>query len=355
MNYENLICQHCGKPMHDGEDIVVCPVCATPQHRECWLQAGHCANDSLHASGYIWEKEKKTQTAETRTSSDSVVCHICGSENPNDSLHCGNCGALFGEVKNENPVCANCGTKNDSDAKHCKNCGAPLVAGGGFFTVNPYMKNSEFKEDDLIGGQKAGELAMYIQASTHRYLRKFKRFADGKKLTFNFAAFFFAPYWFFYRKLYKAGTFFIILFATVSMMLSGLTAEAATYADEFLGSYAEFNYETATEEEIAKYEEEILKASEKFYSKAKKPLIIIAAVNFGMSLIAALAADRLYYKKALADMKLINDSVREDNMRKLMIARKGGLSPFGFAASVLGYNGFVNLMVYAADFVTNSF
>lgn len=356
MNYESLVCQHCGKTMHDGEDIVVCPVCATPQHRECWLQAGHCANDSLHSSGYIWKKENKTET-ETRNqaASDSVVCHICGSENPNDSLHCGNCGALFGEVKNENPVCANCGTKNDSDARHCKNCGAPLVAQGGFFNVNPYMRNSEFKEDDLIGGEKAGEIAMYTQASSHRYLRKFRRFADGKKLSVNFAAFFFAPYWFFYRKLYKAGAFFLVVFATVSMMLSGLTAEITAYADEFLGSYSEFNYETATEEEIAAYEAEVQKASEKFFNKAKKPVAITAAVNFGMSLIAALVADRLYYKKVFADMKMISDTVRDDNMRKLMIARRGGLSALAFTASVLGYNFFVNLMVYAADFVTNTF
>lgn len=356
MNYENLVCQHCGKTMHDGEDIVVCPVCATPQHRECWMQAGHCANDSLHSSGYIWKRENKTETeTQNQTASDSVVCHICGSENPNDSLHCGNCGALFGEVKNENPVCANCGTKNDSDARHCKNCGAPLVAQGGFFNVNPYLRNSEFKEDDLIGSEKAGEIAMYTQASSHRYLRKFRKFADGSKFSINFAAFFFAPYWFFYRKLYKAGVFFLIIFATVSMMLSGLTAEVATYADEFLGSYYEFNYETATDEEIAAYEAEVQKASLDFFNKAKKPVAITAAVNFGMSLIAALVADRLYYKKVLADMKLIGDTVRDDNMRKLMIARRGGLSALAFTASVLGYNFFVNLMVYAADFVTNTF
>lgn len=357
MNYENLICQHCGKTMHDGEDIVVCPVCATPQHRECWMQAGHCANDMLHASGYIWERGKKTEaeTAEVQTESDSAVCHICGSENPVDSLHCGNCGALFGEVKNENPVCAHCGTKNDSDAKHCKNCGAPLVAQSGFFNVNPYMRNSEFKEDDLIAGRKAGELAMYIQASSHRYLRKFRKFADGKKLSINFAAFFFAPYWFFYRKLYKAGAFFLVVFATVSMMLTGVSAEIATHADEFLNSYGEFNYETATDEEIAAYEAETQKASVEFFNKIKKPLAISSAVNLGMSLVAALVADRLYYKKVFEDMKLISDTVRDDNMRKLMFARKGGLSAFAFAVSVLGYNLFVNLMVYAADFVTNTF
>ena len=357
MNYENLTCAHCGKPMQSGEDIVVCPVCATPQHRECWMQAGHCANDSLHASGYVWKKEENNAANENKyeqqAAPDSKACHICGSENPSDSLHCGNCGALFGETRNENPVCARCGTKNDSDARHCKNCGAPLVAQTGFYNTNPYLRNSEFKEDDLIAGQKAGDLAFYIQMSAHRYLRKFRKFADGKKLSINFAAFFFAPYWFFYRKLYKAGAFFVVLFATVSMMLSGISAEVSVYADEFLNSYGTFDFQTATEEEIASFEAEFEKGSTEFFNKIKKPLAISAAVNFGMSLLAALVADRLYYKKVYEDMKAISDTVREENMRKLMITRKGGLSALAFAASVLGYNVFINLMVYAADFVTN--
>lgn len=354
VNYENLTCQHCGKQMHDGEDIVVCPVCATPQHRECWMQAGHCANDALHASGYVWQRENKNQSTkkEHEVSDGSIVCHICGSENPDDSLHCGNCGALFGEKENTNPVCSFCGTNNDSDARHCKNCGAPLNAQKAVFNENPYLRKSEFKADDLIAGQKAGDISIFVQASSHRYLKKFRRFADGKKFSFNFAALLFAPYWFFYRKLYKAGAFFVVLFATVSLMLTGLSTDVAIVADEFLGSYGVFDYENATEEEILAYEKEVTNASKEFFNKAKKPLAIIAAVNLGMSLIAALVADRLYYKKVFEDMKLISDAVREENMKRLMLARKGGLSAFGFALSVLGYNMFVNLMVYAADFIT---
>ncbi len=356
MNYDNLICRHCGKPMLGSEDIVVCPVCATPQHRECWMQAGHCANDSLHASGFVWKKETDNTVNEykTETAPDSKACHICGSENPSDSLHCGNCGALFGETKNENPVCARCGTKNDSDARHCKSCGAPLVIQGEFFSSNPYLRKSEFKEDDLIAGQRAGDVALYVQASAHRYLRKFRRFADGKKLSFNFAAFFFAPYWFFYRKIYKAGAFFIVLFATVSLMLSGITLNASLHVNFFIENYGVFDYENATEAEIAAYEKEVEKASTELFDNIKKPVAIIGAVNFGMSLIAALAADRLYYKKVLADMKAVSDAVKDENMRKLMIARKGGLSALAFAASGLGYNIFVDAMVYAADFITNS-
>ena len=55
MNYENQICTGCGQPMYEGEDIVVCPECATPQHRECYNKLHSCVNGYLHASGYEWQ------------------------------------------------------------------------------------------------------------------------------------------------------------------------------------------------------------------------------------------------------------------------------------------------------------
>lgn len=357
MNYDNQSCPHCGKRFAEGEDVVVCPVCATPQHRECWMQAGHCANDSLHASGFVWQKERETKTENPVTeNSDSAVCHICGSENPSDSLHCGNCGALLGENADaDSKKCSYCGTQNDSDAKHCKNCGAPLGMQNGFFTNNPYLANTDIAPDELIGGNKAGDIAFYVQASSRRYLPKFKRFSKGKKLSFNFAAFFFAPYWFFYRKLYKAGAFFTVLFVTASLMLSGLTADISAAADEYLAKFNSFDYTTATEEEIAAFEEEMTKADSETMLRIRKPLLIVAGVNVGMSLICALCADWLYYKKILADMKIINDSVRDENMRKMTIARRGGLSPLAFAASLFGYNALVNTLIYAADMIMNNF
>ena len=84
-------------------------------------------------------------------------------------------------------------------------------------------------------------------------------------------------------------------------------------------------------------------------------MLIISGVNFAMSLICALSADYLYYKKILEDMKTISDSVKDENMRKIMIARRGGLSPLAFAASLLGYNMLINVLIYAADFIMNSF
>ena len=326
------------------------------------MENGHCANDNLHSSGFIWSYEsaepKPAEEPAPEQSDDSVVCHICGSENPKDVLHCGNCGALFGETENpdDSPkTCAFCGKENDSDALHCKYCGAPVGINNPYANDNPYLAGTGIAPDELLGGFKASDVAIYTQASVKRYMPKFKKFAKGKKLSFNFAAFFFAPYWFFYRKIHKAGIFFVALFVTATLMLSGFSNELMKYSDEYLNVMYGIDYETATDEELAQQAELLEKASSDFAAKAAKPLLIVAVVDVVLRLICALTADRLYYAKLINDLKLIDESVKEPNMRKLLIARKGGLSPLAFAASLAGHNLLVQLLVSGADMIMNSF
>ncbi len=350
MNYENTPCPACGNPLRDGEDIVVCPVCATPQHRECWMANGRCANDDFHQSGYVWKRENEPapEAPVQENQGDMRICHICGSESPADALHCGNCGALFGQAEKHDKKCAFCGKENADDALHCNQCGAPL---GEAFGGARYVAGSDIPADEKLGENTAGDLATYVQASAHKYIKKFKKFEEGKKVSFNFAAFFFAPYWFFYRKLYKAGAFFLVAFVTASILLSGLTGQVAAAADEYSSKIASLGSETITEEELAAIEPELEQYVSEFYAKVKKPLLITTAVTVILRLICALMADRLYYKKILDDMKLISETVQENHMKRMMIARRGGLSALAFTASVLGETMLVNALYVIADFI----
>lgn len=363
MNYDNAPCPACGKPLAEGEDIVVCPVCATPQHRECWMQNGRCANDDLHDSGYVWKKENTVEPPmeehDTEENGDCRVCHICGSENPADALHCGNCGALLNEVAEEqNPKkCAFCGKENSDDALHCNQCGAPLGTKvyGGAYGETPNVAGTDITADEKIGENIAGDLAIYVQASPHRYLPKFKKFESGKKFSFNFAAFFFTPYWFFYRKLYKAGTFFLVAFVTLSILLSGYSNAIYDASEEYTNAFNGLNLENATEEELVSAEKEMEKLTAAFYKKVKKPAAILFGATVIFRLVCALAADKLYYKKILEDMNLISETVQDIHMRRMMLARKGGLAPLAFGASLIGETLLINLLYYAADFIKNIF
>ena len=55
--YTGCKCPVCQKEFAAGDDIVVCPVCGTPHHRECYRQLGHCGNEKLHQEGGSWQPD----------------------------------------------------------------------------------------------------------------------------------------------------------------------------------------------------------------------------------------------------------------------------------------------------------
>ena len=50
MKYSNYKCPVCNNQFTEDDDVVVCPDCGTPHHRECWINKGHCANEALHGT-----------------------------------------------------------------------------------------------------------------------------------------------------------------------------------------------------------------------------------------------------------------------------------------------------------------
>ena len=103
MRYEGEACPYCGNPFAEGDDVVVCPECATPHHRACWFAHGHCANEELHGAGFVWKKtaaepepEPKEKPEESRSEQGlDIVCPDCGKVSPNGTLRCPDCGALL--------------------------------------------------------------------------------------------------------------------------------------------------------------------------------------------------------------------------------------------------------------------
>ncbi len=346
MKFNGLPCPKCGRIMNDDDDIVVCPDCATPQHRSCWLENGHCVNHDKHSSGFVWKPEQSeapAQEADSRQDGapQSKICHVCGSENPEEAMHCGNCGALF-EAGNADPnqpkQCRICGKTNDGDAIHCKYCGAPFSMNSPF-TSNPYLAASGIDEKECIGGIEAGDIAYYVQPSAPRYIKKFKKISEGKKISFNWAAFFFAPYWFLYRKMYKVGIIFMLIFATASI---ALTPAMTNYTEAVESFYSAIDSNEITDEQAAALVQELTQVTQKY-----APIII------GISLLVRLAsgfcANPLYYNKMKNDYALICEQAREAMGRRLLLGRRGGASAMLFAAGFFGYNCIISILTYIAD------
>ena len=63
--YENQPCPVCQQSFQPDDDIVVCPVCGTPHHRDCYKQNGECGNFEKHNEGFRWAPEKAEEPIET--------------------------------------------------------------------------------------------------------------------------------------------------------------------------------------------------------------------------------------------------------------------------------------------------
>lgn len=358
MNYENKPCPACGAHLHESDDVVVCPVCATPQHRSCWMENGRCINEEKHAEGYVWSPDKgSADTFEQSIPQDDSgvkICHICGSENPSEALHCGACGAVLGETEAEKEPalshCNNCGLDNEPGSPFCKRCGAPLNTvhfnTRGF---NPFVNVAGTDESEKIGNHTAAELAVYIRTSVRKYLDKFRRIEGGKKLNFNWAAFIFGSLWYFYRKMYKAGALFVVCIAAATLI-------AASSASEFAAVYQSYNAkfysgelsQAETEALYQEYMAELQKID-------KKPVYVFMGIAFTVHLLCGLLAYNLYYKKIIDDFKLISEQVEDRNMQAMLISRRGGVS---FLNAICGYFFFelvVNVLAWIAQYISDRF
>ena len=56
--YENNKCPVCHKVFEEGDDVVSCPECGTPHHRECYKSIGKCANKDLHETDFVYNRNE---------------------------------------------------------------------------------------------------------------------------------------------------------------------------------------------------------------------------------------------------------------------------------------------------------
>ena len=110
MDFEGIKCPVCNTEFKDGDDIVVCPECGTPHHRECYEKENRCFYDSRHGEGFSFEKEPVSDnSAQQSDNPDIIICARCKSENPKGMFYCGKllyqpCRRIFGNGKSSSGI-----------------------------------------------------------------------------------------------------------------------------------------------------------------------------------------------------------------------------------------------------------
>lgn len=152
---QNLSCGLCHAYLFEEDDVVYCPVCGAPHHRECYNHIGHCALEEFHGTDKQYDKIKKAEPQPSE---------------PQKSV-------------------------------------PPLQRDN-----TPF---SSFPQIDFLGGVPeeylidqdvtAKDARNFIISNTMRYIPKFATLNKSNKISWNFMAFLFPCAWFLSRKMYKNG------------------------------------------------------------------------------------------------------------------------------------------------------
>ena len=193
-DYKKMACAACGMPFDDKSDIVVCPECGAPHHRECWKEIGHCACEEKHSDGYEWQPEK------------IYIGDIDSEQEKKSSFH---------QEQTEKTVCPNCGKETNKSEKYCEYCGYYLYEAEDPFSFGEMNRDMEelfpFDQAENIQGVPAGDVKRFVGNMWIYYIPRFIRMVHSKSpVSFNFTAFLTHGLWFISRKMYLPGILMMI-------------------------------------------------------------------------------------------------------------------------------------------------
>lgn len=320
-DYKNCSCIACKNIFEPDDDIVVCPECGTPYHRDCWHEHGHCINTELHENGGTWQNPNSTNNENDR---ERVLCMYCGELNPKGSSFCIHCGK-------------NIKDKIEDNASWQKSISDIL---GGF-------QNENQNED--MGGATLGEIKDFVGKNIAYYLTRFRFFFESKKkLAPNFICIIFPQFWFAYRKMW-IGSLIIVLLTFLLSIPSSLITLAAQTDNILAGIQPQLEMIGVESAEIIR--NRVLSFSD-FISDNQSLLyqidLICSYASMALRIVLCLFGNYIYYKHCI---KKINNIRKSQNslidMRSRMRMAGGTNVGFIFLAILIEFV-LTSILTYAA-------
>ena len=217
--YTGNHCPVCEQAFTDTDDIVVCPDCGTPYHRDCWKKVGACMHRSEHAAGFEWQPEIGPEAVKA---AHEAICPNCGTRNTPGAARCSHCGCPLprsdadstdaAKPEEQVPIYARdpsaVNNRSAAPGPHIETYSADREGG---------IYRREIGPEDTIDGIKAKDWAAYVGRSPMYYLMQFFRMSiTNRKAAVCLSAFLFGPAYLFYRKMWKEG----LLTAVLTIVLS---------------------------------------------------------------------------------------------------------------------------------------
>lgn len=218
--YTGNHCPVCEQAFTDTDDIVVCPDCGTPYHRDCWKKVGACMHRSEHAAGFEWQPEIGPEAVKA---AHEATCPNCGTRNTPGAARCSHCGCPLPRSEGDSadadkpeeqvPIYARdpsaVNNRSAAPGPHIETYSADREGG---------IYRREIGPEDTIDGIKAKDWAAYVGRSPMYYLMQFFRMSiTNRKAAVCLSAFLFGPAYLFYRKMWKEGLLTAILTIVLSI------------------------------------------------------------------------------------------------------------------------------------------
>ena len=311
MKFENQVCPVCNNVFKEDEDIVVCPDCGTPHHRDCYKALGECKNKSLHSENFVFKKEEKAEKLDVIIEDDvkktEDVVNIVNVE--------------FNSEKD----------KNNEELKN---------------SIEELFKNINGKPTSqvLINNIPSSYYEASIGKNQNYYMPRFLIMEKTQKnYLFNACAFIFPMAWTLYRKMYKLSLLVLaiyIAFMGVSMapFLMNEDYTEAFYAcaeEDYYFMEKVLLYETGNNVTLTKNQAEFIEAS----NAVTVPKVLVYGTMITSVLLRAfmgVSATKLYKKKLTKNIKRAMELPLHQQQIYVYLSSKYGVIPM-FLAVLTGF------------------
>jgi hypothetical protein len=297
--YTGVKCAVCGKVFTDDDDVVVCPECGVPYHRECWQIENKCLYEARH--GEVAENADRSGENDGEQTHEPIRCARCGAQNDDDRMFCVQCGMPLTNSGEERPF------NEIPNSNNAQFGGANRQFNGQPNGFGMPVQQIKLTEDSDLDGIRLGDFYDYTGRKSLSLIANFVKFAKtGTKISINVVALFFPEFYFFYRKMKKEGIFFLIM----SFILSIPTL--IYYGQE--GTIGTVLFTTSLN----------LKSSS--FAAITNLCSVLSTL---LSILAGFFANFMYYKQARKDIGEIRAACDDETAARVKIKERGGTSWLG--------------------------
>lgn len=343
MDFNQYKCPVCNKQFESGDDIVVCPECGAPHHRECYEEHGSCFFEDKHSQDFSFENFNAVNS--DNSDENDNTCPVCRFNNKPGVMFCERCGCpLHDKQQNHNTDDNN---QNQQFNQNTQNTQSSYTYQNGQFNRNNTQTPPPFgfgaagvpnfdplagmnSEETIADDISVGEMAKFVGKNTNYFLMVFNRVKQFGRSKFNFGAFLFSGVYFLYRKMYLPGIIFSLLIIATNVLATYLRLTP--------------EYISASNEVISYINNRSAMSSYDALMMTNKIWIIYAPelltwVRYGIMLFSGFLANRIYLGHCVKGIKKVKAQNQGKNINDKLTAKGGVNLPlalsFGIAIVVI--------------------